>query len=320
MKTPSALRLASACWALVAMVATAEAQPVRFVATTGSDANPCTRILPCRTLQRGVLEVPVGGEVQILDSGEYDLVYISRSVTISADGVSATIAAAGAGEVAVIINKSNAVVTLRNLMLTGGGTGGRGIVVADARAVSIDGCQIERFTSDGVQLTNLATDVFVANSVSRSNGGRGLFFQGISGAKLRIENSRFEANATQGVQVAGPVETSITNSIMAANGSHGFSQSGGRGNAGLTTSAQNAGGGFVVGSGQLTLEDSWANGNASVGLGVSAGAIGRISSSAFTNNGVGISNAGQVQTRGNNTLAGNTTPFAGNPLTPLGGI
>lgn len=292
--------------------------PVRFVSALGSDANPCTRTLPCLTLQRGVNIVPAGGEVQVLDSGDFGpTVYIAKSVTISADGVSATIGTPTAGASSIIINNANAVVALRGLLLTGGGTGLRGITIVNAAAVHIENCEVERFATDGILVYNVGTEMFISDSFSRLNGARGFSYTGTAGATLSIENSHFDDNTLSGIQLSGPVETAITNSVLAGNGSHGFFQTGGTSNLTWTTAAHNASVGFALSSGQLTLEELIANGNTNFGLFVAAGATGRISNSTFANNGVGIRNSGTVETRQNNTVAGNTTPLTGNVLTPL---
>lgn len=311
------IRLILGCSGILMLAGLAEAQN-RFISALGNDANSCSRALPCRTLQRGVTAVPPGGEVQILDSGEFGpAVYISKSVTVSADGVSATIGTPTADQTSVIINNASAVVALRGLLLTGGGTGLRGITIVNAAAVHLENVEVERFAADGILVYNVATEMFVFDSVSRLNGARGFSYTGTAGAKLSIENSHFDDNTTLGIQLSGPVETSISNSVIAGNGSHDFHQTGGTSNLTWATSAHNASAGFALSSGQLTLEESIANANTNVGLFVAAGATGRISNSTFTNNGVGIQNAGTIQTRANNTVAGNTTPVAGNPLTAL---
>jgi hypothetical protein len=314
------VRVALAYCALATLSAAAHAQgAIRFVATTGSDANNCTRAKPCRTLQRGVAALTsLGGEVQILDSGEYGpTVYISKSVTISADGVSATVATPTAGQTSVIINNASAVVALRGLLITGGGSGLRAITIVNAAAVHIENCEVERYAADGILVHNVAAEMFVSGSVSRLNAGRGFAYAGTAGAKLSIDNSHFDDNTGLGVHISGSVETSISDSVIAGNGSHGFYQAGGTSNVTRTTSAHNAGVGFGLSSGQMTLEESIANANTTVGLFVAAGATGRISNSTFSNNSSGILNNGTVETRGNNTIAGSGTPVAGNALISL---
>jgi hypothetical protein len=61
----------------------AQAQLVRYVASNGNDANPCTSpAAPCRTLQRGITFAPAGGEVKLLSSVDGNAT-IDHSLTIS---------------------------------------------------------------------------------------------------------------------------------------------------------------------------------------------------------------------------------------------
>ena len=316
------IQLALAASIGVALSTIAHAQAVRFVASNGNDANVCSRPSPCRTLQRAVNTAPAGGEVQILDSGEYGKVYIGKSLTISADGISATLAAAAAGDVGVIVNASGGIVKLRGLLITGAGIGARGVVVAKASVVHIEDCRIERFTSDGIQLQNINSRLFVAGSASRLNGGRGLYFLAAqSGGGLTIENSQFFANALQGIRTEGLVQTTLIDSVVSHSGSHGFWQSGGKVTITGSVSAQNSGAGFVSTGGALALEYSLADGNVGAGFHVGVGATGRMTSSTFTRNAYGVSNGGTIHTRQNNTVVENTTAnLVGYPLTPLGPI
>src|SRR3954462_14410423 len=88
-------RITSALAVLLVISATAQAAVTRFISFTGNDANTCARTTPCRTLQRGVDSTPEGGELKILDPGGTRgsaPADIARSITISADGFSATLA------------------------------------------------------------------------------------------------------------------------------------------------------------------------------------------------------------------------------------
>jgi len=54
-----------------------------FVASYGSDANPCTFLSPCRNFQQGVNVVDSGGEVTAIDSAGFGPLLIDRAVTIT---------------------------------------------------------------------------------------------------------------------------------------------------------------------------------------------------------------------------------------------
>lgn len=63
-----------------------------FVATTGNDANTCTRGNECRTFTRALAVTNTGGEVVAIDSGGFSPFNASRAVTIiGAPGVVAAI-------------------------------------------------------------------------------------------------------------------------------------------------------------------------------------------------------------------------------------
>src|SRR5579862_291210 len=62
----------------------AQAQRARvFVASFGSDSNPCSFTQPCRTFQVAVGAVLPGGEVTAIDSAGFGAVTINKAVTIS---------------------------------------------------------------------------------------------------------------------------------------------------------------------------------------------------------------------------------------------
>ena len=95
-----------------------------FVSMSGSDSNPGTRALPCRSFQAALAGTTPGGEVVALDSGDYAPFVIDKAVTVAAaPGVYAAISVSSGDGIYVRAGGSDAVV-LRNLFLTGvGGTG-----------------------------------------------------------------------------------------------------------------------------------------------------------------------------------------------------
>jgi hypothetical protein len=298
----------------------AYAHEVRFVASYGDNANLCTRAAPCKTLQRGINRTPTGGELILLDSGDYgNGGTIAKSITISAVGISATLG----GPIA--IDATNAIVVLRGLRIKGDGTGGNGIHIASGGSlpVHIEDCEIEGF-DDGIHVNSDASPaVFVANTVARNNGNTGLYFQTGSPGRLVVDNSRFEHNGDDGIEVRAG-EASITHSIVSGNGGDGIVVTfNGKANVTWTTAEHNAGSGYSVSSGQITLEQSVARGNAEgVRTSPSGGSTAtvRLSSSVVTNNGVDLSATGTgtstLLSRGNNTIGDGSWTV----LTPLGGL
>lgn len=261
--------------AFVLLATTAHAQTAVFVASNGNDADDCSRSAPCRTLQRGIDQVPARGEVQILDAGTYgENIIIGKSLTISAIGVPATIGS-------IEIDSPTARVALRGLHFNGRGLSNTaGVAIASATAVYVMDCEIDGFTGagDGIVLGGDNVTLVISRTIVRSNGFYGLLINGGSDlGRVLIENSRFENNGGDGIR--------------------------------------NVGNGV-----QVTIESSILSGNASSGLYVGTGTIGRISNSVITNNGTGLTNSGgTLQSRVNNMVIGNGTNTSGS-ISPLAGV
>ena len=300
-------KLAGTVVALLMLSTGANAAEVRFVAADGDNSNACTRTAPCRTLQRGVNMTSNGGELIVLNSGDYgNSLTINRSITISADGVTATLVDPGN----ITIDGPDAVVVLRGLHLKGAGAPGvlAGILISAAAAVHIERCTIEGF-NNGVQLDGNETRLFVTDSIARNNNFTGLALAGNNQKTATIDNSRFENNGVNGVSVSRG-RASITRSVASGNGGVGISLGGDAvANVTWTTAAHNGDYGFALLAvgGQMTLESSVARGNGR-GLYVAAGTA-RISRSVFTDNDIGIrvDSAGTLQRLQNNVLENNGT-------------
>ena len=282
---------------------------VRYVATYGSDTNPCTRSQPCRSLFRGHWATPDGGELQILDSGEYHRMLITKSITVSAVGVTASIVVPEASH-AVTIDNPNARVVLRGLRMDGKGIAHRGVSLLRAAFVLIDGCTAEFFEREGFSAFDSSADVIVTNSIARLNEEAGIS-EGID----IVDSSLIEDNPTG---ISGP--GIVSNSTVVGNGT------GIRAFRGTVTRTRIIGsdtGVFVGPPGRIILDRSTVAGNDS-GLYLSryddfTYATAFISNSTFTDNGVGLDAPGRdsqgnrifsVGTLGNNTVSGNSTDIS----------
>jgi hypothetical protein len=310
----SAARLLIAGSALCLLAAAAEAQ-VRYVAATGSDSsNDCKNAAtPCRSLQRGINFTPAGGELRVLGSGTYGASgRVDKTMTISADGETVMLNAP------LIIDAAGSVVTLKGLSLNGRYSGNQGIHVANAAAVHIDNCRVEHFPGAGVESLSSNTELFVVDSVSRENGGAGLYVTGAS-TQLTVDNSRFESNA-RGIAGDG-VAGRLTGAVVSGNRNDGIDWSGGSLSVVSSISADNQRHGYTISGGRIDFESSMARGNGLAGLFVATpSAAASISNFVSTGNGYGIANSGAVQTRQNNTFHGNTWSNSGAVPKPLPAI
>lgn len=306
---PASCRVAIALFAFAALSGAAHAAAARFVATTGSDANSCTRALPCRSLQRALQAVPIGGEIQILDSGLYiEPLTITKSVTIAGRGVSATLAN-------VVVDTAG-VVVLDTLLFNGKNSGPIGIFIDDAERVAVEHCLIEKFSGNGIAV-DAPAEIVISDTVSRHNGGHGLSAtDNGEDTSLTILDSIFSSNGGSGISIAGTAAT-IAGTSASGNGVHGITASASRMNISHSVAAMNtAHGFFMLGASELSLEFSEAYANLN-GLRVNAGGTAYISSNVIMQNTIGVNNLGTTNTRFSNIIDLNTTDVAGTgPFVP----
>ena len=264
-----------------------------FVATTGSDANPCSRTAPCRTFGAALAQTASGGEIVALDSGGYGAVTITQAVTIAAaPGVQASISPASGSAITVNAGASDAVV-LRNLQLNGQGAT-YGVEYQAGGSLFIESLTINGFTNTGVFM-NLASSghLHVTDTVVRKNGYMGLHLFTSSGiARATILRTRLEANYG-GLWVDNGARVSVNDSVASGNSEYGF---------------------LVYLSGapaEVNLEDCVASeGRYGVYAYSTAGTASlRVSNCLLTANDTGIliGSNGSILSRGNNTVEGNTT-------------
>jgi hypothetical protein len=306
------LVLATSAGAAMTVPAAQAADNIRYVSVTGKDSNACTLAAPCRALQRAINVAPAGGEVRVLDSGSYgDTARITKSLTISGYGHIVYLGSR------IDVDAAAAVVVLRGLVLNGLGDASNGIRIVAAAAVHIERCTIHGFFEGGIEATAPGLRLFVIDTVSRDNRGHGITVAEL--ARLTVDNSRFENNGQSGIGVSAS-HASISRSTVSGNAVHGISALRSSVSVMSTVAAHNVSNGFFIASGTaLTVDTALANGNGGAGLRVEVGSTARISSSTFTRNATGVSNAGLLETQVNNTIRGNGTDVVGT-RTAVGGL
>jgi hypothetical protein len=295
---------------------------VRFVATTGNDGNPCSRTAPCRTLQEAHDKSASGDEVQVLNSGEFGpTLSITKSITISAVGVSASMHKPNFTGSVITISNASAEVVLRGLHLSGRSSSafsGVGLAIDEAAAVHIDQCIIERFFFGGISV-GASSPLFLSirNSEVRHNGSAGINSTGADVA-MTVHNSLVEGNPG-GIQLFGG-RALVSRTVLSANTNGLRVDDDARAAVTRTVSTMNTGNGFFVDDGHLFVDHSAAAGNATsagspANLQVeSSDAFATISDSEFVNASQALRNeGGTIFTRGNNTVNG----FIFSTLTPI---
>jgi len=319
---PIAVSLAAISAMLAPALSTAPAMAVAnktWVSATGSDANPCTIAQPCATFQHAHDQAAAGGEVGVLTAGEYGKVNIGKSIAIINDGSGeARIYNPLVGNPAVDINVGlGDVVTLRGLVIDGGGAGETGIFFSEGGAVHIQNCVIKNFQAGGgnvpgfsgvaIMMENTAgnSQLFVSDTLIYNNGtvshtGGIRIWPFGAHARVVLDRVRLENNVI-GLDVDGsaPANDSskgahviLRNSVVSGNANNGISA--------FTTPGKGAA--FVA------VESTSSVSNAGSGiLADGPGATVLLGRSNITRNGAGVStvNGGQLISYGNNQNSNN---------------
>jgi Right handed beta helix region len=294
MKPKTSIRVVLLACTLCIMGLAVQGQPLRtFVSGLGDDLNTCTRTAPCRNFQRGHDVVAEGGEVVALDSAGYGTLTITKSVTISGEGVHAALTAQGLNAVAVQINTADVVVRLRYLNIVGVNTSGfsSGINYEDGAALHVEHCTASGFNVAGLRMP-MPGRLYISDSAFRNNEGDGIFLPIGAGTEdgpfgqITIERTLLEEN---------------TNGLMAFGGKTTIRQSRMTGNLrGL----------FAEHSGvEVTLDDCLISHNGT-GIHGQDSVLVRVTNSTITNNISGLLGLGaQILSRqpASNTLEGNNT-------------
>jgi hypothetical protein len=164
--TPSLL-LAS-LFALALHTAPAQALNTRsFISALGSDANPCTRPLPCRTLQTAHNNTSASGEINMLDPAGYGIVTVTKAISIVNDGVGSAGVLVTSGAIGITINAGPGdYINLRGLIIEGSGVGMVGIQFNSGAALNIQNCVIRDLTSSGITFApNASSRILVLNTL-----------------------------------------------------------------------------------------------------------------------------------------------------------
>ena len=320
--------------------------PTTYVATSGSDANACSLVLPCRSFAGALAQTSTGGEIVVLDSGGYGTVVIDKSVAIVApDGVYAGVSVFTGVGIAIV--SPAAQVTLSGLTIVALTPSG-GISSSATADVSIERVTISGVSS-GITLCCQPGTLSVQDStiVLAPVQSGAIEIQGPT--KMVLANSRI-INAHSGLNAWGDVRAAVVDSIFAF------------GYAGVDTQLQSeaapsvsvnrsvlsdnvAAGIRLIGPGSrmsirnslLTRTDqaveidepaivdivSSVVADSSVGISLQTpSAKVTISDNTVTRSNIGIANSfgGVIESRGSNVIRNNGTDLSGPAFVPLSGL
>src|SRR5262245_29616132 len=213
-------------------IAPAQAQPARvFVAAQGSDSNPCTFALPCRTFQHAHDVVAASGEIDVLDPAGYGALTISKSVSIQGHEFSGPTVPSGGNRITITAGPDDEI-NLRGLIIEGAGNGSNGIRLNSGKSLTIENCVIRNMAVVGIDFrpTTLLSNLVVSNTFIAGNAGSGAFiFPSGSTPIVRAVFTRVELhNNANGISVlasatnGGSIHVSAIDSVASNNASNGF--------------------------------------------------------------------------------------------------
>ena len=205
--------------------AAANAQATRtWVSGVGDDANPCSRTAPCETFAGAFSKTAAGGEIDVLEPGDFGALTITNAITIDGGGALEAGVRVTSGNAITVNAGSSDVVALRNLSLQGLRTATAGIRLTSAKALHVEHCTMTQF-SNGIDLepTTNPAQVFISDTISQDNSNAGLLAIGAATPYLQVslDNSRFDNNVN-GVVAGGNTRFSIRNSAASGNSGVGF--------------------------------------------------------------------------------------------------
>ena len=220
----SSLRLALIVVAWVVSAATLAA-PRTFVASTGSDANTCSLVLPCRAFARALTQTDTGGEIVILDSAGYGPVTIGKSVSITAPpGIYGGISV-GAGQNGVVVNGAGISVALRGLRIDGTAGSNDGVRFQAGAELRIERCTIQKLGGIGIEAAAPGARLSVADTVVSANGS-GVLVSGVDVASFdRLTSERNIGDGLFLLRTVAPapgLRALVVDSVFASNGANGI--------------------------------------------------------------------------------------------------
>ena len=220
--------------ALLLGAGSAQAAIATWVSGTGTDAGNCQITAPCRTFAFAHDQTNNNGTINVLSSGNFGPLTITKPISIVADGVEAVINSSittGARDTAILVQAgAAAVVSLRGLTIDLRGTGNKGIGFESGAALHVHNCVIRRASTGILFLPFSGTsELYVADTVVANSDASGIHVSpsGNASATAVLNRVRVENNLNQGISFSGSATTgsitaTVRDSVSAGHISHGI--------------------------------------------------------------------------------------------------
>jgi hypothetical protein len=308
-KITSLQSIAGALLACGLSAAPAQAGPNRtWVSGTGTDSGACTRTLPCKTFAFALTVTNAGGEIDVLDPAGYGAVTITKAISIVNDGVGVAAIGVSSGNAITINAGPTDSVHLRGLTIAGLGSGLNGILFTTGGNLAIENCAIRNFANAGLNISpSTASSFSVSNTIASNNSGEGILVEPTGSAVVTGVLSKVTANNNfSGISVNGSSTTGASVNVTIVDSEASNNSSVGLGTFSVSGAAATA----------VMLRNSVAS-YSNRGLDAE-GAILRVGHSVVTGNNTGVRTigGGTLNSYGDNDIDGNTTDNTG-VLTPI---
>ena len=225
---------ASACIALAGATG-AQAAIETWVSGNGSDAGTCPITAPCRTFAFAHGQTSNNGAINVLSSGNFGPLTITKPISIVADGVEAVINT-GAGGAGIIVQAGGgAVVTLRGLTIDLRGTANDGIFFVSGAALHVQDSIVRRAVI-GIRFAPASgnNELHVADSIVTDTSSFGIFVNPteVGNVEAVLNRVRVENAGSNGInfsrgEIAGSITATVSDSVTAGNVGSGLIAFGG---------------------------------------------------------------------------------------------
>ncbi|HYP54503.1 MAG TPA: hypothetical protein VEQ42_13220 [Pyrinomonadaceae bacterium] len=303
----TASRAFALCLFALALAPAAHAQATRtWVSGVGDDANPCSRTAPGKTFAGAISQTQINGEINVLDSGGFGAVTVTKSITLDGQGAHSSILASSTNGVVVniapgVANDPHRSARLRNLSINGtgssGGVGTRtgvdGVRFLAGTSLFVENVVINDFSQEGVEVAGPATEANGMNVVLDDVQIRNCNGSGFKAAHANaagqivamLTNVRVHACAV-GVEGTNRTRIGLKQSVVTHN----------------TTGLRQTGADNV-----MNVDDVFVS-YGTTGLLSAAGNTMRVSDSVIAQNGTGLNaNGGTITSLSGNSVNGNTS-------------
>jgi hypothetical protein len=195
------------------------------------------------TFTAALTQTTAGGEIDVLDPGDFGPVTITKAVSIYGDAISGGGILTASGTSGIVISAgANDAVNLRDLIFDGAGaSGSSGIVFNSGGRLHIQNCVIQGFSTTGITLSPGTGSASTANIAIQEtaiiNNAAGIVVKPSGGiaAEVSLNGVNIDNNAGGGLRVDGTAGTgginlAIADSSVSFNASNGINAVSGPGN------------------------------------------------------------------------------------------